>query len=406
MKRIAFVAPPFAGHLNPQLTLAVAARAAGYKVAVITGARKLPVVRALGLEAIGLQSIGADSLERIANSPSRVGSDPRLLIGQFRENLAMLPQIRDELRQLWSANRPHLVVADSVAPVGGLVCDEINVPWITTIATPFAIENSTGVPAYCGGWQPGFAARDAVGRFFIRSFKRAVAWYFQREFALLGGKFPYRDDGSERIYSSRAILGFGIAELEFERDWPACFQMIGPVMDCPDSGPALNFPQSETRVLVSVGTHLLWAKSTLADDVAILATAFPDVQFVVSMGGEGDTEKQVAANVRVYPFVPYARDLNQFNAVIHHGGAGVTYAAILSGVPSVVVPHDYDQFDYAARVEHFQLGLRAKTISGAGPALRQVLSRRTWPALTRMQACAQAYRPAEHFLEVVRGQIG
>ena len=34
---------------------------------------------------------------------------------------------------------PDLVVADSVAPVGGLVCDELGIPWITTIATPFAI---------------------------------------------------------------------------------------------------------------------------------------------------------------------------------------------------------------------------------------------------------------------------
>lgn len=406
MKRITFVAPPFAGHLNPLLVLAVAARDAGYDATVITGERKLAAVRELGLRARGLKAIGAESLEAIANSPSKVGSNPFLLLRQFRENLALLPLIRAELMEIWKEEKPDLVVADSVAPVGGLVCDALGIPWITTIATPFAIENSRGVPAYCGGWRPGgWAGRDALGRLAIRSFKRAVAWYFRREFALLGDGFPYRKDGSERIYSHRAILGFGLTELEFERDWPACFQMIGPVMDCPDDGPELKFPAGFKRVLISVGTHLLWAKRTLVGDVVRLAREFPDVHFTISMGGGPGDPLRLAETVTVYPFVPYARDLDKFDAILHHGGAGVVYAAIFCGVPSVVVPHDYDQFDYAARVEHFGLGLRAKSIVGAGPALRRVLDRDAWPELDRMRECARRYAPGERFLEVVRRVI-
>src|SRR6187402_2946976 len=142
MKRITFVAPPFAGHLNPLLVLAVAARDAGYAVTVITGERKLAAVRELGIQARGLKAIGAESLEAIANSPSKVGSNPFRLLRQLRENLALLPLIRAELMEIWKEERPDLVVADSVAPVGGLVCDALGIPWITTIATPFAIENS------------------------------------------------------------------------------------------------------------------------------------------------------------------------------------------------------------------------------------------------------------------------
>ncbi len=401
MKRITFVAPPFAGHLNPILALATAARDAGYAVSVITGHRKLESVRRLGVEARGLQSIGPDTLEAIANSPTRIGSNPFRVVGQFRENLALLPAIRDELLALWRAERPDLVVADSVAPVGGLACDALGIPWITTIATPFAIENREGVPAYCGGWSPGgWPLRDALGRTALRTFKRAVAWHFRREFALLGDSFPYRADGSERIYSSRAILGFGIPELEFPRDWPACFEMIGPVIGCPEPGPALEYPAGR-RVLVSVGTHLLWAKRTLAADVAGLAAEFPEFQFVVSLGGIGEAQR-MGANVTVLPFVPYERDLPQFEAVIHHGGAGVTYAAILQGIPSVVVPHDYDQFDYAARVAHFGLGRRANSIRGAAHGLRVVLAQRDWPELAALSARARAMRPAERFLATIR----
>lgn len=404
MKRIVFVAPPFAGHLNPLLPLAVAARDAGYEVSVISGARKLAAIRQLGLPAYALRSVEADALESIANSPARVVGNPIRLFAQFQQNLALLPAIRQELLDLWRQETPDLVVADSVAPVAGMVCDALGISWITTIATPFAIENRHGVPAYCGGWRPGSPIRDALGRMAIRGFKRTVAWYFRRDFAAFGERFPYREDGSERIYSSRAILGFGLPEIEFPRDWPACFQMIGPVVESPEQGPALSFPEGQRRVLVTVGTHLLWAKRTLTGSVVKLSAAFPGVHFSVSMGGGEGIPVRVSEAVTVHPFVPYARDLGSFDAVIHHGGAGVTYAAILQGVPSVVIPHDYDQFDYAARVEHFGLGLRADSIASSGQALRRVLAQ-SWPELKRVSIAAQSHRPVERFLAVVRATI-
>ncbi|HEU0120187.1 MAG TPA: glycosyltransferase [Bryobacteraceae bacterium] len=402
MSRLVFVAPPFAGHLNPLLPLAAAARDSGYAVEVITGANKLGAVQAYGLPCRSLQSIPPGSLEAIANTAAPVGSHPSLLLAQFRDNLSLLPAIKAELESLWRADPPALVVADSVAPVGGLVCESMGIPWITTIATPFAMENRTGTPAYCGGWSPGHSLRDAAGRLAIRLFKRAVAWWFRKEFALLGGGFPYRPDGYERIYSPHAILGFGLEQLEFPRDWPPHFQMIGPVVDCPEPGPPLSFPPAAKRVLVSVGTHLLWAKRTIADDVAQLAAEFPGVQFHVSLGGEPVPPSKTTANITFHSFVPYARDLSFFDAVLHHGGAGITYAAILHGLPSVVVPHDYDQFDYAARIEYAQLGRRARSIATAAPALRAVLAEPDRAALEAMRLHAQSYRPAAAFLSVAR----
>jgi vancomycin aglycone glucosyltransferase len=53
-------------------------------------------------------------------------------------------------------------------------------------------------------------------------------------------------------------------------------------------------------------------------------------------------------------------------AVVHHGGAGTTTVAAGAGVPQVIVPHLYDQFYWAHRVQ--QLGVGAP-----GPA-RDVLN--------------------------------
>jgi UDP:flavonoid glycosyltransferase YjiC (YdhE family) len=412
--RIAFVAPPFAGHFNPLLALAVAARDAGFDIDFITGPRKFPMLEANAIRPVGLSSIGADTLEAIANTAQPVRSNPLRLLAQFRQNLALLPAIHAELLPLWKANPPALVVADSVAPVAGFVCEQLGIPWITTIATPLSIEQRRGTPAYCGGWLPAAGLlgvlsglRDAAGRAAIHGFKRAAGRLFRREFRALGLAGLYRADGSEAIYSPHAILGFGLRELEFERDWPAVFQMIGLLIAPPERPPALILPESRPRVLVTHGTHLLWAKRTLVPDVVALSRALPRIEFVVSLGEPeraGQAGERPAERVRVVPFVPYGPCLGEFDAIIHHGGSGVMYAAILAGLPSLVIPRDYDQFDYAARIVHHRLGLRVGSLAGraAAESLERLLDHKQWPAPGRFQQYAQAYTPEKTFVETVR----
>lgn len=408
MKRITFVAPPFAGHFNPLLVLACAARDAGYDVEFITGPRKHTILGENGIRAVALHSIGADTLEAIANTTDPVRGNPVKLLAQFRQNLQLLPAIRHELEQMWTAAPPALVVADSVAPVAGLVCEQLKIPWITTIATPFSIETRTATPSYCGGWTPhdnAFGrARDAAGRATVGFFKRIAARLFQHELAALGLNTLYREDGTEAIYSPHAILGFGLRELEFERDWPPPFEMIGPVITAPETISTAARAKGP-RVLVTHGTHLLWAKKKLIDETVVLAHSFPGVEFAVSLGQPehaADRPQQHAPRVTVHSFITYE---DTYDAIIHHGGAGVTYAAILGGIPSVVVPRDYDQFDFAARIVHHQLGLRAQSIAHAAPLLARLLDRKQWPALDRFQQYGRAYSPKQRFLEAVDRQI-
>ena len=80
----------------------------------------------------------------------------------------------------------------------------------------------------------------------------------------------------------------------------------------------------------------------------------------------------------------------------------MTYAALLAGVPSLVIPHDYDQFDYAARIAYHQLGLRVRSLTEAAAALPRLLDRTQWPALTRFRVYARAYEPEKAFLSVIK----
>jgi vancomycin aglycone glucosyltransferase len=50
-------------------------------------------------------------------------------------------------------------------------------------------------------------------------------------------------------------------------------------------------------------------------------------------------------------------------AIVHHGGAGTTTTAARAGRPQVIVPHVYDQFYWAHRVEKLGVGARLRKLS-------------------------------------------
>ncbi|HEX2981754.1 MAG TPA: glycosyltransferase [Anaerolineaceae bacterium] len=53
--------------------------------------------------------------------------------------------------------------------------------------------------------------------------------------------------------------------------------------------------------------------------------------------------------------------LPRMAAIVHHGGAGTTTAAARAGIPQVIIPHNYDQFYWAHRVQQLGVGVSGPT---------------------------------------------
>lgn len=386
--RVLLVAPPYAGHLHPLLVLAGAVPDA--EVLVVTGPAKLAAARTAGFAAAPVLPDDPDALERIANTPKVTGHPIRAL-RQVAANFRVLPRALPDVQAAADSFGPEVIVADFCAPIAGVVAGRLGVPCVTTIPTPFAIENRRGTPAYLGGWTPPRGrlgrARDAVGRGLVRGGKHLAGAVFRHDLAAFGGSL-YRADSSEAFYSPDAILALGLRELEFDRDWPAAVQFIGPVVEAP--APALvelvetprdlvstcSTSEAERRVLVTLGTHLPWAKPDLVTQVVRLAERLPDHRFVVALGdASGDrTPTRVTPNVEAVDWLPYDQSLAEFDVVVHHGGAGITYSTLRAGLPSVVWPQDYDQFDFAARITWHGLGVRIRSLREAPDALAAALA--------------------------------
>jgi UDP:flavonoid glycosyltransferase YjiC (YdhE family) len=109
--------------------------------------------------------------------------------------------------------------------------------------------------------------------------------------------------------------------------------------------------------------------STFTDDVnffvnaahaATRAGAFVVVAYGDSELAPGLKEKLAARLPRCIAvrWVDYAHLFPRLWAIIHHGGVGTTHAAVMHGVPQVIVPHGGDQGLQAARADACGVGIR------------------------------------------------
>jgi UDP:flavonoid glycosyltransferase YjiC (YdhE family) len=401
--RVLVVAPPFAGHLDRLVPLLQAAQGAGHAVRVLTGHARLPFLHAHGIEAAAPPSLVPGALEHLAEGFGRLHGRPHAGLAQLRGHLRLVGPLMDDLCEDIRSWRADVLVADSVALMAGPAAARMGIPWITMLASPLSLCALAGTPAFCGGWTPprGWPgrARDAAGRWGHRVLREAVFALLRRQLPPELAR-PFRKDGTETIYSPTAILGFGMEELEFPRRWPPAFEMIGPLAAAPALGAPPELPHGKRRVFATLGTHLPWARARWRAGLARIAVQRPDWVIVAS---EGRMEGRVLArmdgppNLHVVPRLCYLRDLPRFDAVIHHGGTGIAYSAIAAGLPSLVVPHDFDQFDMAARIAWHGLGVRARSLRDAA---RQVdhLMEADWPALPRFRDAARGYAPEARFL--------
>ena len=55
-------------------------------------------------------------------------------------------------------------------------------------------------------------------------------------------------------------------------------------------------------------------------------------------------------------YAPFGRLLPRARALVHHGGVGSCAQALRAGIPQLLVPQAYDQFDNAMRLEHLGVG--------------------------------------------------
>jgi vancomycin aglycone glucosyltransferase len=161
-----------------------------------------------------------------------------------------------------------------------------------------------------------------------------------------------------------------------DRPWLAADPALAPA-----------FPAAGTAV-VQTGAWLLADQTALPDDLEnFLANGAPPVYLgfgsmraseqtgrvlieaaralglraILSQGWAGLATGDMGQDCLSIGDVDHAKLFPRAVAIVHHGGAGTTTAAARAGRPQVIIPHNYDQFYWADRVQQLGAGVSGPT---------------------------------------------
>ena len=403
--KIDVVVLPLSGHLYPTLNLlAPLLQNPQYEIRLFTGPQKKAVAEAVGFQVLPILEGYVKEFEQAANNKEQLG-----IISAYRQlsaSLDLINLVSDQLIQEWTNHRPDIVIVDFITLSGGLIAEQMGIPWLTTMATQFAIETPEGPPCFFGGmgtprnsWQ---VLQQFLGRKITHLGKRIVTFLLRDRLRRYHFKL-YNQKGHETIYSPYSILGVGMKEVELKKGFPEHFRWVGPfgasVETVEDYPLDLSLFAGRKKVLVSCGTQLEWAKENLIFQTKELAKAHPDCHFFITQGlGQQEFQcENLMENLSLVSYLPYKEYIPQMDYVIHHGGAGIFYQCIIYGKPALILPHDYDQFDYAVRGVEAGVALTAnkEDTRAIGLAFEKLIAKEDWSELEILRQAAQSYHPIE-----------
>ena len=403
--KIDVVIVPLSGHLYPTMNLLLPLLDnPQYEIRLFTGSQKKTVAEAAGFNVVTILEGHVEEFEKAANNSEQLGI--LSAYHQLSESIDLINVVSDQLMKEWQKNRPDIVIADFITLSGGLVANQLGIPWITTMATQFVLETTDGPPCLIGGMGSPKNGWDAsiqyVGRKATRLVKRIVSFLLRDRLRRYHFKL-YNQKGQETIYSPYSILGIGMKEVEIKKGFPKHYKWVGPSGASVEAGEDypldLSFFPNRKKVLVTCGTQLAWAKDNLIFQAKQLAKAHPDFHFFVTrgVGGEPFQCEDLMENLSLVSYLPYKEYIPKMDYVIHHGGAGIFYQCIIYGKPALILPHDYDQFDYAVRGVEAGVAFTAKRDNSQeiGQAFEKLIAKEDWSELEILRQAAHSYHPTE-----------
>ena len=407
MKRIKIdvVVVPLSGHLYPTMNLLIPLlNNPRYDIRLFTGPQKKAVAESAGFHVVPILENHIEDFERAANNDQQLGI--LSAYQQLSSSIDLINVVSDQLLEEWQMSRPDIVIADFITLSGGLVANQLGIPWITTMATQFVLETTDGPPCLIGGMGSPKNGRDAsiqyVGRKATRLVKRIVSFLLRDRLKRYHFKL-YNQLDQETIYSSYSILGIGMKEVELKKGFPKHYKWVGPSGASVEAGEDypldLSVFPNRKKVLVTCGTQLAWAKDNLIFQAKQLAKAHPNFHFFVTrgVGGVPFQCENLMENLSLVSYLPYKEYIPQMDYVIHHGGAGIFYQCIIYGKPALILPHDYDQYDYAVRGVEAGVAFTAKRDNSQeiGQAFEKLIAKEDWSELEILRQAAQSYHPTE-----------
>jgi UDP:flavonoid glycosyltransferase YjiC (YdhE family) len=99
-------------------------------------------------------------------------------------------------------------------------------------------------------------------------------------------------------------------------------------------------------IVFTLGSSAVWVARDFFKE-SIAAAKQLRRRAVLLIGGAANFSEELPDDMIAADYAPYEILLPRACAVVHHGGVGTTAQGLLAGVPTLIVPFAFDQFDNA-----------------------------------------------------------
>lgn len=379
------------GDLHPLLALGRHLQGRGHRVVVLTNPRLAPWVAQAGL---ALEPVGSeDEYDAAMRHPKLwhpvdgLGVFWRYLLrGALRPTYAALERLQRGGR--WVA------VASPVAMGARIAQEALQLP-LVTVYTAATMLRSVRHPLTLASWRVPALVPEGMLRLAWNALDRhklqpLVLPALQELRGSLGLAPLDRSVFGEWMHSPTAgVALFPEWFAPAAGDWPAQVRQAGFALYQGDAAEGLS--PALTAFLDAGDAPVVFAPGTGAFQPQAFHRAA--VQACEHSGRRGvlvgPVEPAFAAglppSVCAVPYAPFSLLLPRAAALVHHGGIGTCAQALRAGLPQLLLPRGYDQFDNAMRIERLGAGttLRASRVEQLPRALHQLLADARFAAAAR-----------------------
>jgi sterol 3beta-glucosyltransferase len=334
------------GDVQPHIALGLGLKAAGHEVTISTLDEFKPLVTQYGLLH---DSLRGDFLKVAQATIGQKGGNQLRRIRQYVEIA------RDTLTDEWASAQKAEVLIYNPAAIGGFhVAEKLNVPTFAVFPAPLYSPTREFPSPFLPFHNLGpfnklsheiFAKMGpAMYRNPINQFRKDVL-----------GLPPARGENSLHGKPITKLYAYSEAIVPRPADWDESSIVTGywfldaPTSWQPDPELVRFLQEGSTPVYIGFGSMFMNG-GKLRTETVLEALRIAGQRGIIATGWGGLTGENKPKDIFVLDAVPHDWLFPKVAAIVHHGGAGTTGAALRAGKPQIICPFVGDQFFWGRRV--------------------------------------------------------
>lgn len=290
------------------------------------------------------------------------GSNPFKVLPSMSK--ALEPILGEVLENSWKACQDaDLIISSGTAFWGDDIAEHRGIPSVFALLQPVVINRQIASPITPPsllhlGSAFNWLTHQIVNRLYWSLFQGPINQWRQQTL----GEPPRRECPffRDRWFSTPKLFGYSPSVLPAPADWNSNCHVTGYwFLDAPSEftppQDLLDFLESgDAPVSIGFGSMASRDAENLTG-IALAALKKTGQRGILLTGWSGISNTDLPADVFKLEAIPHDWLFPKMKAIVHHGGAGTTSAALRSGIPSVVVPFFADQPFWGDRLARLQV---------------------------------------------------